>query len=219
VLGPFCGCGTSVDAAQKLGRRWIGIDITHLAVGLIERRLKARYPDINFEIKGMPRDMEGLRAMAQQARTDPRLYYELQYWAINQIPVAQHAQNQKKGADKGIDGVVWLRPSKGSYERALISVKAGDNVTAQMIRDLRGTVEREKAKIGIFVTLAEPTKPMRAEAAAAGLADLEGVKCPKLQIVTFQDLLDGKQPQLPYADYAFALTKAKQAEQEQAKLL
>jgi site-specific DNA-methyltransferase (adenine-specific) len=75
VLDPFCGCGTSVDAAQKLGRRWIGIDITHLAVGLIERRLKARYPGIAFEIRGMPKDIDGLRAMAEQARTNPRLYY------------------------------------------------------------------------------------------------------------------------------------------------
>jgi site-specific DNA-methyltransferase (adenine-specific) len=98
-------------------------------------------------------------------------------------------------------------------------VKAGDNVSVQMMRDLRGTVEREKAKLGILLTLAEPTKPMRAEAAAAGMADLEGVKCPKIQIVTFKDLLDGKQPQLPYADYAFALPKAKEDEGEQGKLL
>jgi DNA modification methylase len=219
VLDPFCGCGTTVDAAEHLGRRWIGIDITHLAVGLIERRLKARYPDIKFEIRGMPRDIDGLRAMAEQARSNPRLYYELQYWAINQIPAAQHAQNQKKGADKGIDGIVWLRlGNKGTYEKALISVKAGDNVSVQMIRDLRGTIERDKAKLGVFLTLAEPTKPMRAEAAAAGLADLEGVKCPRIQILTFEDLLNGKQPQLPYADYALALPKAKQAEVEQGKL-
>jgi DNA modification methylase len=184
VLDPFCGCGTAVDAAEMLGRNWLGIDITHLAVGLIERRLKKRYPDIAFEIKGIPRDIEGLREMARQARDNPRLYYELQYWAINRIPAAQHAQSQKKGTDKGIDGVVWLRPSKGSYEKALISVKAGDNVGVQMLRDLRGVIEREKAKLGIFLTLAEPTKPMRAEAAAAGMADLEGVICPKIQILT-----------------------------------
>jgi hypothetical protein len=133
-------------SAEKLRRRWIGIDITHLAVGLIERRLKARYPDITFEIRGLPRDIEGLRELARQAQRHPRLYYELQYWAINQIPAAQHAQNQKKGADKGIDGMVWLRPTKGNYERVLISVKAGENVSVQMIRDLRGTVEREKSE-------------------------------------------------------------------------
>ena len=218
IMDPFCGCGTAVDAAQKLGRRWIGIDITHLAVGLIERRLKKRYPDIAFEIKGIPRDIGGLREMARQARDNPRLYYELQYWAINRIPAAQHAQNQKKGTDKGIDGVVWLRPSKGSYEKALISVKAGENVGVQMLRDLRGVIEREKAKLGVFLTLAEPTKPMRAEAAAAGMADLEGARCPKIQILTFEDLLQGKQPQLPYADYAFALPTAKQAEGEQGQL-
>jgi DNA modification methylase len=220
VLDPFCGCGTTVDAAQKLGRRWIGIDITHLAIGLIDRRLKARYPGITFDISGMPEDMDGLRAMAQQARTNPRLYYELQYWAINKIPVAQHAQSQKKGADKGIDGLVWLRPSKGkNYEKAIISVKAGDNVNVQMLRDLRGTIERENAKIGVFLTLAEPTKHMRAEAAAAGIAALEGVKCPKIQILTFEDLLVGKQPQLPYADYAYALSRATPEEAEQGDLL
>jgi hypothetical protein len=105
------------------------------------------------------------------------------------------------------------------YEKALISVKAGENVSAQMIRDLRGTVEREKAKLGIFLTLAEPTKPMRAEAAAAGMAELEGVRCQKIQILTFEDLLQGKQPQLPYADYAFALPKANREEGEQGELL
>jgi site-specific DNA-methyltransferase (adenine-specific) len=218
VLDPFCGCGTTVDAAQKLDRQWLGIDITHLAVGLIERRLKARYPDIKFDIRGGPKDMEGLRAMAQQARSDPRLYYELQYWAINRIPAAQHAQNQKKGADRGIDGIVWLRPHKGTYEKALISVKAGENVNVQMIRDLRGTVERDKVKLGIFLTLAEPTKPMKAEAAAAGMAELEGVKCPRIQILTFEDLLNGRQPQLPYADYALALPKAQRQEEEQTQL-
>jgi hypothetical protein len=207
------------DAAQKLGRPWIGIDITHLAVGLIDRRLKKRYPDIKFEIRGMPQDIEGLRAMAEQARTNPRLYYELQYWAINKIPAAQHAQNQKKGADGGIDGIVWLRTGKGSYDKALISVKAGDNVSVQMIRDLRGVIEREKAKLGIFVTLAEPKSTMKAEAATAGMAELEGVKCPRIQIVTFEDLLNGRQPQLPYADYAYALPSAKRQEEEQGKLI
>jgi hypothetical protein len=141
--------------------------------------------------------------MAVQARSNPPLYYELQYWAINQIPAAQHAQNKKKGADSGVDGIVWLRSGKGTYEKALISVKAGENVTVQMLRDLRGTMEREKATLGIFLTLAEPTKPMRAEAAGAGLAEVEGVKCPKIQILMFEDLLNGKQPCLPYADYAF----------------
>lgn len=218
VMDPFCGCGTAVDAAQKLGRRWIGIDITHLAVGLIERRLKKRYPSIVFDIRGIPKDIDGLRAMAAQARSNPRLYYELQYWAINQIPAAQHAQDQKKGADKGIDGMVWLRPSKGSYEKALISVKAGENVGVEMVRSLIATVEREKAKLGILLTLAAPTRNMKGEAAVAGMAELEGVRCPKIQILTFQDLLDGKQPQLPYADYAFALPKAKQDEGEQSQL-
>ena len=219
VLDPFCGCGTAVDAAEMLRRQWIGIDITHLAVGLIERRLKARYADIAFDIKGIPKDIDGLRAMAQQARNHPRLYYELQYWAINQIPAAQHAQNQKKGADRGIDGIVWLRPAKGTYEKAIISVKAGEHVSVQMLRDMRGTVEREKAKLGIFLSLAEPSKPMKTEAAAAGMAELEGVKCPRIQILTFEDLLNGKQPQLPYADYSLALPKAQEQEKEQTQLL
>jgi site-specific DNA-methyltransferase (adenine-specific) len=186
---------------------------------LIERRLKARYADIAFDIKGIPKDIDGLRAMAQQARNHPRLYYELQYWAINQIPAAQHAQNQKKGADRGIDGIVWLRPAKGTYEKAIISVKAGEHVSVQMLRDMRGTVEREKAKLGIFLSLAEPSKPMKTEAAAAGMAELEGVKCPRIQILTFEDLLNGKQPQLPYADYSLALPKAQEQEKEQTQLL
>jgi site-specific DNA-methyltransferase (adenine-specific) len=219
IMDPFCGCGTAVDAAQKLGRRWIGIDITHLAVGLIERRLKQRYQDIVFDIQGIPKDLEGLKAMAAQARSNPRLYYELQYWAINRIQAAQHAQSQKKGADKGIDGIVWLRPSKGSYEKALISVKAGENIGIEMVRSLIATVGREKAKLGILITLTEPTRPMKGEAATAGIAELEGVRCPKIQILTFQDLLDGRQPQLPYADYSFAPSQAQRDEGEQGQLL
>jgi Restriction endonuclease len=128
-------------------------------------------------------------------------------------------QNQKKGADGGIDGVVWLRTGKGSYDKALISVKAGGNVGREMIASLRGTVEREKAKLGVFITLTEPTKPMRTEAASAGVAEFDGLQCPKIQILTVEDLLNGKQPQLPYADHAYALPSAKRHEEEQGKLI
>lgn len=201
VLDPFCGCGTTVLAAQKLGRRWIGIDVTHLAIGLIEQRLRSAYrdrpQDLVFITHGVPQDLEGARNLARRGRDNSAHYFEFEKWALALIG-AQPGNLSKRGADKGIDGNIWFGPKHEG--RAIVSVKAGDNVGSAMIRDLRGTIEREGAGVGIFLTLTPPTKDMVREAAGAGQYELAGfAPVPKLQIVTIEDALAlrDRAPRLP----------------------
>lgn len=188
VLDPFCGCGTTVHAAQKLGRNWIGIDVTHLAVGLIEKRLRESFAGVEFITHGVPQDIEGARDMANRGRGDKNYYFEFEKWALSLI-AAQPGNLSKKGADKGIDGNIWFGAK--SEGRAIVSVKAGDNISVAMIRDLRGVIEREGASIGILLTLTEPTRPMITEAAGAGQFELPGYEgtVPRLQIVTIEQAM------------------------------
>ncbi|KPP92035.1 MAG: Adenine specific DNA methylase Mod [Rhodobacteraceae bacterium HLUCCA08] len=186
VLDPFCGCGTTVHAAEKLGRNWIGIDVTHLAIGLIEKRLRDAFPKVEFTTHGVPQDLAGARDMARRGREDKNYYFEFEKWALSLIN-AQPGNLGKKGADRGIDGNVYF----GKTQRAIVSVKAGDNVGVSMIRDLRGVIEREGAEIGIFLTLTEPKKTMITEAAAAGQFEMEGFEpVPRIQIVTIEQALE-----------------------------
>jgi site-specific DNA-methyltransferase (adenine-specific) len=185
VLDPFCGCGTTVHAAEKLGRQWIGIDVTHLAIGLIEKRPRDAFPKVDFTTHGVPQDIAGARDLAQRGREDKNYYFEFEKWALSLI-AAQPGNLGKKGADRGIDGNVYF----GKTQRAIVSVKAGDTVGVGMIRDLRGVIERERAEIGIFLTLTEPKKTMIAEAAAAGQFEMEGFEpVPRIQIVTIAEAL------------------------------
>ena len=155
VLDPFCGCGTTVHAAEKLGRQWIGIDVTHLAIGLIEKRLRAAFPGVQFLTHGVPQDLSGARDLAARGK-----YHEFEKWALALID-AQPGNLGKKGADRGLDGRIYY----GKTGHGIVSVKAGENIGVSMIRDLKGVIEREKAGIGVFLTLTEPTKPMITEAA------------------------------------------------------
>jgi DNA modification methylase len=191
VLDPFCGCGTALDAAQKLKRDWIGIDITHLAVSLIEKRLKDRYPELQgkgaFIVEGVPQDFAGARNLAERDK------HQFQLWACSLVGV-QPYRGGKKGADQGIDGLGFIEVAKGKTEKVVVSVKGGENIGASMVRDLKGTVEREKAAIGLFVTLAEPTKPMLTEAASAGHYESpHHGGFARIQILTIAGLLDGTQ--------------------------
>jgi hypothetical protein len=193
VLDPFCGCGTAVHAAQKLRRRWIGIDITHLAISLIERRLKDAFPGIAFEVHGTPKDLDGARALAAQDK------YQFQWWAVSLVNAIPYG-GKKKGADSGIDGTIYFKPEGKITEKAIVSVKGGDNVSVLMVRDLAHVVDREKAKIGVFITLAEPTKPMNTEAVKTGYYETLYGKYPKIQILTIAELFAGKKPHIPLVD-------------------
>ncbi len=192
VLDPFCGCGTTVHAAQKLERQRIGIDITRLAVSLIERRLKDAFPGIEFEVHGTPKDIGGARDLAARDK------YQFQWWAVSLVDAVPQG-GKKKGMDRGIDGLRWVRtsPKEGDFEKVLVSVKGGDTVGAAMVRDFKGTIEREGAAGGMFITLAEPTREMTREAAAAGFFETSFGTHPKIQILTIAGLLAGQKPDLP----------------------
>ena len=193
VLDPFCGCGTAVHAAEKLRRKWIGIDITHLAISLIEKRLKDAFPEIKYDVHGTPKDWEGAEALARLDK------YQFEWWAVSLVD-AQPWGGKKKGADKGIDGVIYFTGKDKKTEKAIVSVKGGKNVGVAMIRDLVGVLKRENSPIGLFLTLAEPTRDMIREAAAAGIYDAYGIKCPRVQILTIKELLDGKTAKIPLLD-------------------
>ncbi len=217
VLDPFCGCGTTVHAAEKLGRQWIGIDVTHLAIGLIEKRLRDAFPGVQFTTHGVPEDLSGARDLARRGREDKNYYFEFEKWALSLI-AAQPGNLSRKGADRGIDGHVYF----GKTHRAVVSVKAGDNVGVGMVRDLRGVIEREKAEIGILLTLTPPTRPMVAEAAGAGLFGMEGFEAvPRLQIVTIEQALAlrDRAVKLPARrDDAFRRAAREEAPERQGKL-
>jgi site-specific DNA-methyltransferase (adenine-specific) len=195
VLDPFCGCGTSIHAAQKLRREWIGIDITHLAISLIEKRLKDAFPGIRYEVHGTPKDLDGARDLAMRDK------YQFQWWAVSLVNAVPFA-GKKKGADSGIDGLIYFKPEGKTTEKAIVSVKGGEHVNVAMVRDLAHVVDRENARIGVFITLADSTGPMRTEAVKAGYYETLYGKYPKIQILTIRELFEGKQPNVPLVDSA-----------------
>lgn len=191
VLDPFCGCGTAVHAAQKLNRRWIGIDITHLAVSLIERRLKEAFPGITFDVHGTPTDIAAARDLAERDK------HQFQLWACGLVN-AQPYKGGRKGADRGIDGLLYIEVGKNQTEKIIVQVKGGANVTRSNIATLKGDVDREQAAVGLFITLAEPTRDMLREATAAGHFETpHHGAVPKIQILTIEALLAGTKPLLP----------------------
>jgi DNA modification methylase len=194
VLDPFCGCGTALVAAEKLGRKWVGIDVTHLSIAVMRSRLRDAFPSLGtVKVIGQPTEVEGARMLAQQS-LDGR--YEFQYWALSLVD-AQPVE-KKKGADSGIDGRITFTDTGGEVRPVLVSVKSG-NVNVSQLRDLVGTMQREAAPLGLFVTLEEPSKPMLVEAAGAGTfhSELANRDYPKVQVLTIRELLDGRRPQLP----------------------
>jgi site-specific DNA-methyltransferase (adenine-specific) len=200
VLDPFCGCGTAIAAAQKLGRKWIGIDVTHLSIALQKYRLEAMFDlkaGADFDVVGEPEDLGGARQLAREDR------YQFQWWALSLVrarPLGGEAGSRtgKKGSDRGIDGEInFIDDKSGRAKRVLVQVKSG-KVKSGDIRDLVGTLDREKAQIGVFITLEDPTRDMIAEAASAGFYEsaMWGV-FPRLQILTISDLLGGAEIKMP----------------------
>jgi len=200
VLDPFCGCGTTVAAAQKLGRRWIGIDVTHLAIALQKYRLQEMFPDATFDVVGEPEDLGAAKQLAHDDK------YQFQWWSLSLIkarPLGGDAGSKqgKKGADKGIDGAItFIDDASAKPKRVIVQVKGG-HITSQVIRDLRGTIEREQAAIGVLITLEPATKAMETEAVSAGFYESTGwgKSYPRLQILTIEQLLHGAQVQMPPA--------------------
>ncbi len=191
VLDPFCGCGTALVAAEELGRSWIGIDVTYLAVDVMARRLRDHFSGISFEIKGQPQDEEGARALAERDR------FQFQVWALSLVG-AQPLDPDRKGADRGIDGYLPFQEQREKYQRATVQVKSG-HVGVKEVRDLRGTLEREKSPFALLITLEPPTRDMRREAAEAGFYQVPatGEEVPRLQIITIRELLQGQRLRVP----------------------
>ncbi len=200
VLDPFCGCGTTINVAERLHRRWIGIDITHLAIALMKHRLNDTFgSEVSpYELLGDPKDLAGAKALAEHDR------YQFQWWALSLVE-ARPAQEKKKGADTGIDGYIYFfDDDSGKAKKILVQVKSG-KVSVNQIRDLIGTVDREKAAIGVFVSLEPATGPMMKEALAAGYyvpTNAQGYpsqerKVPRIQLLTIEELLDGARVAFP----------------------
>ena len=198
VLDPFCGCGTAVVAAQKLGRQWCGIDITSLSVTLMRQRLADSFPEVypspgDVPVIGLPKDLAGARMLAGLDK------YDFQFWALTLVGAHPPGGTKKKGADRGVDGEILWRDGEGKLQKAVVSVKGGHGVSDTQLKDLITTVDAEKAVVGLFISLAEPTKPMRNRAAQAGDYTMAGTtaKYPRIQMLTIEELLAGKRPDLP----------------------
>lgn len=207
ILDPFSGCGTCISAAQKLGRKWIGIDITHLAIAMHKNRLKGNFglePKRDYQVIGEPEDLAGAKQLAHDDR------YQFQWWALSLIKARPLGGNEssregKKGSDKGIDGYIsFLDDAKGNLKRAVIQVKSG-HVNSAMVRDLKGTLEREQAQIGIFITLEPATRDMLTEATSAGFyhSILWEKDFPRIQILSVEDLFNGVEPRIPLSATPF----------------
>lgn len=190
ILDPFCGCGTALVAAQRLKRKWAGIDITNLAVSTMKWRLQQMFPSIKYRVIGEPVDLAGAKELAEQNR------YQFQWWTLSLIGARPYG-DKKKGADTGIDGYCYFMDEKDKVKKAIVQVKSG-NVSVSQIRDLIGVIKREKAEMGIFITLESPTKPMETEAVSQGFYRSPlGKDYPKIQILVIEELLKGKKLDIP----------------------
>jgi DNA methylase/Restriction endonuclease len=197
ILDPFCGCGTAIHAAQKLGRNWIGIDITSLAISLIKYRLTTAFPTIQFMTIGEPKDLDGAKQLAEDDK------HQFEWWALSLVKAKPSGEGAapgqgKKGADSGKDGLIFFRDTGDRLNKVVVSVKGGKNVGVDMVRSLGDVVDEQKAAIGLFITLEPPTKPMVDWAAKKGLfhSDAWG-DFPKIQILTITELLAGKKVAMP----------------------
>jgi DNA modification methylase len=195
VLDPFCGCGTTVDAAERLGRRWVGIDVTYLAVDLITKRLRDTHGDEvmgSVEVRGIPRDVPGARALFERSP------FDFERWAVSLV---NGQPNMKQVGDKGADGVIRF-PLDGTGKnigKVLVSVKGGKAPGPAVVRELGGTVATQRGQMGLLVTLEAPTRGMKDEAQHAGTYTWpwNGTVYPKVQIITVPELLAGDAANLP----------------------
>jgi site-specific DNA-methyltransferase (adenine-specific) len=220
ILDPFCGCGTAIAAAQKLNRKWIGIDITHLSIALQKYRMEAMFPGSKFKVIGEPKDIGAARQLATEDR------YQFQWWSLSLVrarPLGgqEGSREGKKGSDKGIDGVIaFIDDNTGKAKRVLVQVKSG-HVNSSYIRDLKGTLQRENAAIGVFITLEPPSRDMITEAVSAGFYHSPGWNkdYPSIQILTIEELLHNAEVKMPPQFGTFKQAqRVRQAEVEQVEL-
>jgi site-specific DNA-methyltransferase (adenine-specific) len=216
VLDGFCGCGTTIDAAEGLHRKWIGIDISPIAISLIKRRLHHTYKKSlsEFEVRGTPTDEQSAHRLWKENA------FAFQDWWITEFE-AFSSTFGTKGADKGVDGIaLYAMDNKDTTARAAFQVKGGEKVQSKDIDALLGAIEKHKCDMGVFLTTAEPTKPMLDTVAGAGFVKLPGFEFPKLQILTLKEFFAGKRPKLPSVNITFkaAQHSGKKGKQEALEL-
>ena len=199
VLDPFCGCGTAIAVAERLNRRWIGVDITHLAVSLMKYRLHDAFGErlSPYDVVGVPEDLAGARALAEESEHDGR--YQFEYWALGLID-ARPAHDRRRGADAGVDGYVnFFDDDSGKPKRIIVQVKSG-HVQRSQVATLNSDRQREGAELAVFITLERPTRAMEQEAASAGFYEprhFPDQRFPRVQIAAVEDLLSGSLPSIP----------------------
>jgi site-specific DNA-methyltransferase (adenine-specific) len=205
VLDPFCGCGTAIASAEKLSRKWIGIDITHIAIALIKKRILDHFPDAKFEVFGEPKSVEDAKTLFLQSP------FQFESWAVSQL--GGQPYKSEGGGDTGIDGLLYFKDYENNHHRIIIEVKGG-GYNPKDVRALKAVIDREKAPLGVLLALKEPTKGMVSEAVALGKWKMPGSKraYPVLQIVTIEDIFNGKRPDLP--DTSETLKKAKRQKRD-----
>lgn len=190
VLDPFCGCGTTVAAAQAAGRHWIGIDVAYHAIRVIEDRLADMPDQAHYDLGGIPRDFASAVRLAERDK------YQFQWWA-NYLVGVQALKEIRKGPDRGIDGQMFFMNGPRGWGRVLTSVKGGQHVGAKDVREFKAVIAREDAEMGLFICLRDPTREMRSEAASFGFVDTAHGHFPKLQIVSIERWFAGERPALP----------------------
>lgn len=211
VLDPFCGCGTTVAVSERLHRNWVGIDISMQAVNVIRERMKNHFPGIEINIDGIPMDYESAAALAEKDK------FAFQDWAITLVGANPPSGVSKKGADRGIDGIILFR-EKVDYKnpklkKIIVQVKGGGTNRGDVAR-LKGDLEREDAPMGILITLRNATSEMRREAAMAGEYKYTESTCyPRVQLLSIKEWFEGKELKLP----ADTINPFKKADAKQGK--
>lgn len=189
VLDPFCGCGTTAHAAWSLGRKFVGIDISIYAVRLIQRRIKDNL-NVELSVSGIPRDFAGANALAERDK------YQFQWWVNDYLGVDTYRE-RRKGPDGGIDGQIYFLNGPRPIGKLITSVKGGTNIGVSMVRELQSVMQRDKAEMGLLVTLHEPKRTMITEAARHGVHEIGSRTYPRIQIISVSEMLEGRMPALP----------------------
>lgn len=210
VLDPFCGCGTSIDAAQKLNRHWRGIDVTWLAIDLVEKRLKATYESKihgTYDILGKPYDYASAEALSLKNKK------EFEIWVITLVGAGAREH------DGGVDGIFGFVEKDKKLRKIIVQVKGGDALNPGMVRDLIGTVKNEGAAMGLLITLREPTKGMTELAVHSDKykSELWNQIYPSIQIKTIDELLGGVTFDLPPTQSPFKKAQYYQAKEQQSQ--
>lgn len=226
ILDAYCGCGTSIAVAERLNRNWIGIDITYQSISLILKRLEDSFGKDavkDIEINGVPRDISSAIALAH--KKDDRTRKEFEKWAVLTYSNNRAIINEKKGADGGIDGIAYILDIDNAnknqeVKQVLFSVKSDKSPKLSYVRDFFGTIEREKAAMGYFITLYPPTRDMIAECKRIGnykntLIDKE---FPRIEIVTVNEILNDTRLSLPLSYDVVKSAQLKESDRGQSKL-